>query len=88
MKVTGDSVLVEFQLGAERDLNKAQIEKIQIAILKEKSPSCGSRYIYDGNFANQLIAGEGITTQLLRANDIVVFSENDLSELENIFQDK
>ncbi|AHG74785.1 Purine nucleoside phosphorylase [Mannheimia varigena USDA-ARS-USMARC-1388] len=86
--VTGDSVLAEFRLGAERVLNKAQIEKIQIAILKEKSPSCGSSYIYDGNFTNRLIAGEGITTQLLRANGIEVFSENDLSQLENIFQDK
>lgn len=85
--MTGDSVLKEFQQGANLTLQKANTENVKIAVLKEKSPSCGSHYIYDGNFTNQLIEGEGLTTKLLRINGIKVFSENDLSVLENIFQE-
>ncbi|MDG2914669.1 DUF523 domain-containing protein [Bisgaard Taxon 10/6] len=84
--ITGSSVLSEFQQGANLTLQKANSENINIAVLKEKSPSCGSHYVYDGNFANRLIKGEGLTTQLLRQNGIKVFSENDLSELERLFQ--
>ncbi|WGE46612.1 DUF523 domain-containing protein [Actinobacillus equuli] len=83
--VTGESVLAEFQFGAERVLNKAQTEKIEVAILKEKSPSCGSHYIYDGSFSGKLISGEGVTASLLKQNGIAIFSENNLSELEQLF---
>ena len=54
---------------------------IKHALLKESSPSCGSKYIYDGNFTNTKIAGEGVTTKLLRANGICVYSENTINAL-------
>ncbi|MCP4494132.1 MAG: DUF523 domain-containing protein [Gammaproteobacteria bacterium] len=39
------------------------------------SPSCGSSQIYDGSFSQRLIAGAGITTRLLPANGVKVFSQ-------------
>ena len=63
-------VTKEYQLGALKTLQIALEQNIQIAILKEKSPSCGSNYIYDGTFSHTLKSGEGITTKLLRENGI------------------
>lgn len=61
--------------------------KIKLAILKEKSPSCGVNQIYDGSFSSKLIDGQGITTKKLIDNGIKVINEEEglllLKELEN-----
>lgn len=66
-----------FVEGAIKTLETAQKHNIKKAILKEKSPSCGSKFIYDGTFSKTLIPGEGITTRLLRLNNIEVISDED-----------
>ena len=49
--------------------------EIKRAIFKEKSPSCGVNKIYERkNGKNILINGSGITTKLLRVNNIEVIS--------------
>ena len=68
----GKDVTRNFQLGAEKALNICKYLNIKIAILKENSPSCGVNQIYDGNFKNKLIKGEGVTTELLRKNGIAI----------------
>ncbi len=65
----------EYTLGAEKTLKVCLENNIKCAILKEKSPSCGVNYIYDGTFNNNLIEGCGITTRLLRENNIEVISD-------------
>ncbi len=65
----------KYLLGAYDALELAKRENIHVAILKERSPSCGSNYIYDGTFSGNLINGEGITTRLLRENGITVLNE-------------
>ena len=77
----GKDVTRNFQLGAEKALNICKYLDIKIAVLKENSPSCGSNQIYDGNFKNKLIKGEGVTTELLRKNGITVYNENQIEEL-------
>ena len=52
----------------------------QIALLKAKSPSCGKDLIYDGNFNKNLIKGDGITCQILKKNDIIIFTEKEIEE--------
>jgi uncharacterized protein YbbK (DUF523 family) len=54
--------------------------------LKESSPSCGSSNIYDGTFTQQKIAGQGKTTELLRANGIQVFSEHSIKALAEVIR--
>lgn len=84
-EIVGDKVInknkedktINFKDGAIRVLEIANEYGIKKAILKEKSPSCGSNFIYDGNFNNKLIHGEGITTKLLRENGIQVISDED-----------
>lgn len=70
----------EFILGAKKVLAIAKKHNIKKAILKEKSPSCGSSFIYDGTFSKKLIKGQGITTELLRENGIEVISDEEFDK--------
>jgi len=78
---TGEDVTAEFFYGAELSVELAKRLEIKVAILKTRSPSCGSGVIYDGKFAKRLIAGNGMTTDALIAAGIKVFSEDELEEL-------
>ena len=82
--ITQDEIDVTDQLrkGGAYVLKLAQESGINLAILKENSPSCGSGMIYDGSFSGRLIPGEGATTALLRQNGIRVYSEHNF---QNIF---
>lgn len=81
--ITIESVDVteQFDKGAEIALRLCQQHNIRLALLKESSPSCGSSSVYDGTFSQQKIIGEGVTTKLLRANGIKVFSEATIAQL-------
>lgn len=79
----GKDVTNFFESGAKKALQICQYLNIKIAVMKERSPSCGSKQIHDGSFSNRLIAGEGITTHLLRQNGIRVISEEELEDFLN-----
>lgn len=79
----GEDVTEAFLLGAERALELCRREGVELAILKQGSPSCGSRYIYDGSFSGVKICGEGVTAELLRQNGVRVISEEEIEEQEN-----
>ena len=72
----GKDVSESFIKGANETLKIARIFNCTEAILKEGSPSCGSSFIYDGSFTGKKICGQGVTTDLLRKNNIKVISEN------------
>lgn len=74
----GRDVTQAYHRGALAALETAQRLGITRAILKAKSPSCGSSLIYDGTFQRRLISGEGVTCSLLRRNGIQVCSELEL----------
>lgn len=74
-------VTKEYEKGAEEALKLAKLYKCKYAILKERSPSCGSGKVYDGTFSKTLVAGDGITTKLLKENGITVIGESDLDKL-------
>jgi len=78
---TGKDVSAEFNKGAERVLAIAKKYGISRAILKERSPSCGSNMIYDGTFNKRLVPGEGVATRLLREHGIIVCSEENFQKL-------
>lgn len=74
----GTDVTEKFIKGANETLKIAQLYNCNEAIMKDGSPSCGSKYIYDGSFVGKKIPGEGITSSLLRKNNIKVISEKEL----------
>ncbi len=76
--IRGKDVTKEFLKGAKRVLEIAKQNKVKLAILKAKSPSCGSGLIYDGTFSRNLIEGNGVTAALLKKHGIKVMTEKDL----------
>lgn len=69
----------EFLRGAEEGLRLAQLTGCTEAILKARSPSCGSGLIYDGTFTSTKIPGDGVFAKLLKENGISVRSEEDMA---------
>lgn len=65
----------DFKRGAQLALEAARNFGASVALLKEKSPSCGSQRVYESGV---LRPGEGITTALLRAHDVTVVSDEEL----------
>ena len=78
---TGREVTEQYERGAEAALNIAQLYGVRLAILKSRSPSCGSGQIYDGSFSGKLVPGNGKCAALLKKNGIRVFSEENLGEI-------
>lgn len=76
-----------FNDGAYWASSVVKLKKIKLAILKEKSPSCGVHKIYDGTFSSKLIDGSGVTTLALKKLNIKVINETEaltlLSKKEN-----
>ena len=77
----GVDVTHEFNLGAKISLDVVKKNNIKYALLKESSPSCGSNLIYDGTFTGKKISGMGVAAKLLKDNDVLVFSENEIEKL-------
>jgi len=73
----GNDVSSNFVCGAEEVLKIAKLLGIKEAILKQRSPSCGSGQIYDGTFSGTIKKGDGVTAALLKLNGIEILSEDD-----------
>ena len=75
---SGRDVTEEYRRGAEAALALCINHGCKVAVLKEKSPSCGCGFVYDGTFSRRLIEGDGVTAELLKAHGIAVCGENGL----------
>jgi uncharacterized protein YbbK (DUF523 family) len=84
----GEDKTLFFQNGAQKALSLCKKHNIKYAILKFRSPSCGSDQIYDGTFSHTLINGDGICAKLLKQNGISIFTENknSIKKLEDILK--
>lgn len=74
----GGDCTEEFKRGAALALEIAGSEKPDLAILQPRSPSCGSKEIYDGTFTKTLIKGRGIFASLMIENGFTVIEPDDL----------
>jgi len=86
----GADVTHAFLAGARAGLEASLREGARVAVLKEGSPSCGSKEVYDGTFRGRRKTGAGVTAALLAEKQVRVFSEHELelaqryiAELEN-----
>ena len=84
----GEDVTVEFTKGALEAVRIAKENDIAFAIMKERSPSCGSSIVYDGSFSGNRIAGQGLATEMLREAGVLVFNEDNLQEAAKILEQK
>ncbi len=74
----GTEVTAQYLRGAREALRAARLSGARSAILKARSPSCGTGLIYDGEFSGTLVEGEGVTAALLSKEGLQVMSEEDL----------
>ena len=80
--ISGADVSAQFISGARQALECARSNGIRLAILKERSPSCGTALIYDGTFKSNEVSESGVTAALLQEAGIRVFSELQLTDAE------
>ncbi|MDO5491772.1 MAG: DUF523 domain-containing protein, partial [Bacillota bacterium] len=70
----------EYTKGAIEALRLAKENNVVFAIMKQDSPSCGSKFIFDGTFTDTKIPGQGLAVQMLREAGFRVFAEEDIDE--------
>jgi uncharacterized protein YbbK (DUF523 family) len=85
-----------FDEGAQFSLNSALVEqgsrkhgtcKIEGAILKANSPSCGNGAVYDGSFSGKLTGGNGIFTDKLIEACLEERANEDIDPDSRVFAD-
>ena len=75
---SGKDLTDAFIRGAEEIVKIARKLNVSIAILKERSPSCGCCFIYDGAFSGKLIPGKGVTAEKLSDSGVKLYSDEEL----------
>lgn len=78
---SGEDVTAAFVKGAERTLEAAREHGAALALLKERSPSCGCGAIYDGTFTGTVVPGNGVAAELLLKSGVTVCGESRIREL-------
>lgn len=81
---TGQDVTEEYEKGAQEALRLAKEHDVLFALMKQDSPSCGSKFIYDGTFTDTKKPGQGRAVQLLREAGFTVLDEDALDEAEQL----
>ena len=77
----GRDVTEQYVRGAEEILRLSRLYGCKLAILKEKSPSCGHGRIYDGTFSRTLVPGDGVLAEKLLAAGVRVVGESEIPAL-------
>lgn len=70
-----------FAEGAQTAVELAKKLDCRYALLKERSPSCGSGEIHAGNFDGSLTQGDGFTAKALKAAGVRVFGESEIETM-------
>ena len=79
VNIEGEDVTAAYRRGAEAAVTLALATGARRAVLKARSPSCGSSAIYDGTFSRRLVPGTGVTAAALRGAGLEVGSEEDVA---------
>ncbi len=75
----GRSMDEPFMKGALKCISIARHERPDMVILKENSPSCGVRSVYDGTFSGRVVPGRGIFADMVVKEGIPVLTEKDFA---------
>ena len=81
LRKDGKDVTENYRKGALDALTLCRLFDIKKALLKACSPSCGKGKVYDGSFSGTLTPGHGVAAEMLLANGIEVYTENEIDKL-------
>lgn len=74
----GRDLTDEVSRGSQASADLARLAGCRAALLKARSPTCGSGRIYDGSFSGRLVPGDGMLAALLREQGLIILSDEDL----------
>ncbi len=77
----GEDVTEAYERGAREVVHLAELYGAKLALLKERSPSCGWGEIYDGSFQHRRISGNGVAAALLHSRGVEIYGESRIGEL-------
>lgn len=83
----GKDVTAEYTKGAKEALRLAKENDVAFAIMKQDSPSCGSKFIYDGTFTDTKKEGQGLAVEYLRNAGFTVFGEEDIADAQKLLSE-
>ena len=76
-----EDVTKQFVDGANEALKRLQQQNVNVVILKERSPSCGYKKVYDGTFSKTIIDGNGVFAKLAIENGFIIYTESDIENI-------
>jgi uncharacterized protein YbbK (DUF523 family) len=84
LTAAGEDVTKAYAAGAAECLRLAREHGVAFAVMKQSSPSCGSKRIYDEAFTDTKKPGQGLAAESLRNAGFTVFAEEDMDEAERL----
>ena len=81
LTAAGADVTAQYVRGAEEAVKLCKLMNCEAAVLKERSPSCGSGAVYDGTFTGTLTAGDGVAAAALKKAGVPVYGESEMDAL-------
>lgn len=81
MSAEGENRTEAYRRGAEEALKLFDLFECDCAVLKARSPMCGSNVIYDGTFSGKFKPGDGVLAEMLKKRGIRVYTEDELDAL-------
>ena len=75
---SGKSVDQEFRAGAKKVMEEVLKQKVELAVLQSRSPSCGVNEIYDGSFSGKKMKGQGVFAKMLMEQGVKVIDVEDI----------
>lgn len=82
MSIDGADRTAAYRHGAEEAMKLFDLFKCDCAVLKARSPMCGSNVVYDGTFSGKFKPGDGVLAEMLKARGIKVYTEDEIALLE------
>ena len=77
----GADVTQAYLKGANEAVTLAELLGCKKAILKQNSPSCGTKCVYDGTFSGTLKNGMGTAAEALKQAGLTLFDETETEKL-------
>jgi uncharacterized protein YbbK (DUF523 family) len=78
---SGKDVTAEYERGAQEAARLARTLGCEVAILQDRSPSCGVGMVHNGLFDGGLVEGDGVAARLLSEAGVRVIRASDVGTL-------